>query len=213
VVSACGTSRSDRPKAGSKLFRQGDLRTAAPTLSPRAANVQSVPDGEPKRTIADSLCSQPADPPRTLHRYVAPDKGDDVSHEVYLAAWAQKKATVYTAASFIGDVNARLRVAARGQLRDADNLEPVRLDPLLWEIKWRSGRTRHHRMYHAEPGSTGDEPAIVALRFHLKDVSSANQDTIDALQDAEMEIASERYADGVKKKWGHKRDCAGCLDP
>lgn len=172
--------------------------------------------GKSGRTIDISLCATPADPAHCLHFYSAPGVAGaapcDVNREIVDAAWAQDKATAYTAASFIGDVMARLRAAARGELRDADNLEPVRLDPVLWEIKWRESSTRGHRMYHAEPGATGAGPAIVALRFHRKDTSSGDQATIDAMQEAEMEVASRRYVDGMKMKWGHRKPCTKCLD-
>lgn len=66
-------------------------------------------------------------------------------------------------------------------------------------------------MYHAEPGSRGEAPALVGLRFHRKDAAGKEQDVIDAEQEAEMKEAGERYVAGVKNRWGHQKSCEHCL--
>lgn len=93
-----------------------------------------------------------------------------------------------------------------GNLSDGKVLEPVRLDPQLWEMKWKF-KKRLFRLYHAEP--TG-QPQFVALRFHQKDTSSGDDATIQRLQDLEIELASERYDNGQSASWGHRKGCSHC---
>ena len=165
--------------------------------------------GGRERRVEDSLCARPSAQPRAVH-FCADGEGVDVRREVVDAAWAVAGATPYTAAAFVGDVHGRLRAAARGRLRDAENLAPVRLDPVLWEISWRRGRARHHRMYHAEPGAAGQSPDLVALRFHAKDIEG-DAGRVRAVQDAEIAVARERYAAGTAGRWGHGDACRHCL--
>lgn len=158
-----------------------------------------------KRSLDDSLCGAPVDPPRSFHYCrVSPDTS--VRNEIVDAIWATgRPATVV--AGLIGDIHARMRFAARGRLRDGDLLEPVRLDPALWEIKWRMRREGEFRLYHAEPNG---DPALVALRFHRKS-TEGNADAIRGAQEEEMTLAGARYAEGAKNSWGHARRCTQCL--
>ncbi len=110
-------------------------------------------------------------------------------------------------AALKGEVNARMKAAASGRLRGADELEPVRTQPELWEIKWKEKKNVQLRLYHAEPGRS---PDLVALHFHCKDVS--DQDRIKERQEAAMQVAADRHYEGAPRVWGHrKRDCRHCL--
>lgn len=111
-------------------------------------------------------------------------------------------------AGLIGDVYARMRAAASGELVGFDVLEPVRVHPELWEIKWKPRKLGEFRMYHAEPGG---DPELVGLRFHRKDVRSGDRVVIRAAQEAEMALAATRYSDGVSDRWGHERSCRECV--
>lgn len=165
-----------------------------------------------RRGASESLCAQPSDTPRAFHFFVGQSSsgvGADVYQEIVAAAWtSRRRVTSFAAASFAGDVLGRMRAAAVGGLRGADELEPVRRHPLLWEIKWKTGSARDHRLYHSEPGGS---PDMVALRFHRKDVSSGDAATIEAAQEVEMDEAGWRHGDGVKNQWGHSTSCAHCL--
>ena len=91
-----------------------------------------------------------------------------------------------------GEIEVRKDRAAAGRLTppDADEADPVRSQPLLWEIRWQFGQ-RQLRMYHAEPRKRPE--LLLALKYHWKTTSLATQDLIDAAQDAEMADAASRY--------------------
>jgi hypothetical protein len=166
---------------------------------------------EDLRMPDDSLCHQPSDTPRSFHYYSSHDGTIHVHREMVDAAWIPGRA-MGLAAGMVGDFEARIKFAARGELRSgADGEElvaPVRRDPHVWEIRWKVGRQGEYRLYHAEPTAN---PQLVALRFHEKDTSSGDADTIDALQEVEMDEAARRYKEGVNRKWGHRKSCADCI--
>lgn len=159
------------------------------------------------RSLADSLCAQPATEPRDFHWFVSEERDLNVYQEVIAVAWDRGRSAV-DAAGIVGDVLGKMRAGAKGELRDGSELEPVRRYPPLWEIKWKLGKRGELRLYHAEPGAA---PDLVALRFHEKDTSSHDPDRIEALQDAEMDEAERRHDDGVNRRWGHRHPCANCL--
>jgi len=165
--------------------------------------------GPGRRSTTDSLCAQPCATPRTFHWFSNDDGTERVYQEVVDAAWADGR-TPHAAAGIIGDVLAKSRRAASGMLRSASDLVPVRLHPMLWELRWRLGRVGEFRMYHAEPGA---DPDLVALRFHHKDTSGSTQGEIDSVQEGEMDVAQARYERRSTDRWGHTRGCTGCLHP
>lgn len=164
---------------------------------------------EDPRRPSDSLCYQPVDSPRSFH-YLTTD-AVSVYREMVDAAWDHGR-TPTVAAGLMGDFLAQLRAAAHGELRSGGNnrepVGPVRLNPAVWEIRWKLGKQGEFRLYHAEPN---DDPQLVALRFHEKDSSSNDADIIDDLQEQEMGLAATRYGDGVNNRWGHVKGCQDCL--
>lgn len=125
-----------------------------------------------------------------------------------IAALTAPKQTATALAHLVGEVLGRIRAAMDGMLADGDLLEPVQMDPLLWEVKWKLKKQGEFRLYHAEPLTN---PDFVALRFHQKDVSSRDDKTIRALQNVEIAAAGQRHQDGLPASWGHRRGCANCL--
>lgn len=90
----------------------------------------------------------------------------------------------------VEEVAARKRRASAGRLQPPHAATPVRIVPLLWEIRWDfDGRLL--RLYHAEPRRAPQ--VLLALLYHWKD-TSGSQAAIDAAQDAEMLRAGDRYA-------------------
>lgn len=160
-----------------------------------------------RRKWHDSLCAKPVEVPRSFHFYS--DADSHVRHEIVNTFTATGKPQT-AVAGLVGDVYGRMRAAQRGEICDADLLEPIRDVPTLWELKWKLGRLGEYRLYHAEPAA---DPELVALRFHAKDVSGVTQAIIDEAQDVEIGVAAQRYDDGVKNSWGHRKGCTDCLNP
>ena len=165
--------------------------------------------GPRRRSVTDSLCAQPCATPRSFHWFSSSDGTEHVYQEVVDAAWDDGR-TAHAAAGIIGDVLAKARRAASGKLRSASDLVPVRLHPVLWELRWTLGRVGEFRMYHAEPGV---DPELVALRFHRKDTSGSTQGEVDSAQESEMDVAQARYQRRAVERWGHTGDCTDCLHP
>lgn len=185
----------------------------SPSTSATAASVPAVGDDGDNRRGRDSLCTQPVVVPRSFHRLNV--DGDDVQGEVVAALYAARdeaspRMSDDALAQRIGEVLGRMRSAAKGNVPDNPRIvEPVRRNPDLWELKWDFAKLGKFRMYHAEPGSN---PDMVALRFHLKDTSSKDDDVVERLQNAEMDTAGERFTSGVKSRWGHvQRGCTHCV--
>ena len=158
------------------------------------------------RTRSESLCTQCVDLPRTFHRMSS--NGVTLQREI-VDALHETGVPLARAASLVGDVLGRMRAAARGELPDdSDEVDPVRAQPALWEIRWHFGGVGEFRMYHAEPGGV---PDMVALRFHRKDTSSDDSKSITRLQNIEIDTAASRYEAGVNFRWGHRKRCAECV--
>jgi hypothetical protein len=156
----------------------------------------------------DSLCLQPVDSARSFH-YYSPTGGTPTVRQEVVDALYDRARSVVDGAGMVGDVLGRMRAAARGGLaNDPDEFEPVRRQPELWEIKWKFRKVGEFRMYHAEPMS---DPELVALRFHEKETEGLTPDEIEALQDAEMDLAGDRYEAGENRRWGHSSACGDCL--
>jgi hypothetical protein len=145
---------------------------------------------------------------RSFHKLVP---GDLTLHREVIDTIAAAGAKGQPAAERVGEVWGLLRAGASGLLRDGSGeLEPVRRHPEkgLWELKWSFPRLGEFRMYHVEPRTN---PDLVALHFHRKD-TTGTQDEIDGRQDAEMDVAAQRYDDGVNARWGHARKfCSACV--
>lgn len=182
-------------------------KAPAATVLAVSAPTGDASEATPPRTLSDSLCTQHSDIARSFHRFSI--GGERVQQEIVDAAYAAG-GTPTAIADRIGAFLGRMRAAAHGDLpQTKDDLEPVRDDPRLWEIKWKLKKRGEYRLYHAEPGAA---PELVALRFHRKDTSGP-QDDIDARQDAEIAVASRRYAEGATSRWGHAASgCTECLD-
>lgn len=112
----------------------------------------------------------------------------------------------------VSEVRAHLRSAANGRLPvgEPEQFEPVRRDPELWEHKWKRTKLGEFRLYHAEPDAG---PDVVLLRFHRKEIEERDGFTVEDLQDAQMDIATARYAADAERAWGHsRRRCTSCED-
>lgn len=96
------------------------------------------------------------------------------------------------------ELYAVLERARMGRLTEGDLLQPVRLDPVVWELRF-SFTAGVYRLYFGEPQS--DTEALVGLRFHLKKLEGTAEE-IQAAQDIEMELASERLSTGESNRWG-----------
>lgn len=157
-----------------------------------------------------SLCQIPTTDFRCFH-YAKLGSKESVEDEI-LAVVRPLAKTPLDEISIVGNIRGRLRNAARGQLPEnqEDVIEPVRLHPELWEIKWKLKPKSLLRMYHVEPDG---KPELVALRFHLKVTDNLTDKQIEDLQDKEMDVAHDRASDGEPNRWGHKRGCTGCLLP
>lgn len=161
-----------------------------------------------------SLCQIPTTEFRCFH-YAKLGSQETVEDEM-LAVVAPLAKTPLDEIGILGDIRGRLRNAARGQLPENQDgvIEPVRRHPELWEIKWtlklKPKRRELLRLYHFEPEG---KPELVALRFHRKVTDGIIDEQIEALQEAEMDVAHERALEGKDDLWGHKRRCTGCLLP
>ncbi|AMB59182.1 hypothetical protein AWU67_10260 [Microterricola viridarii] len=129
--------------------------------------------------------------------------------ESFKALLADEPISDFDRDRFVGEFRAKIRKAQEGRLRPIENVkgpmrEETRLE--LFEIRWRfehgaDGDLRV-RAYHNEPkrlqlveGST-----IVGLHLHKKNVD--DDADVDALQDAEIATASDRYFLGRTIDWG-----------
>jgi hypothetical protein len=169
-----------------------------------------APEHRDRRARDESLAATPA-PFRSFHYFSATDDGLHVRTEVVDAIYAMRRLTDLERAMRIAEVNTTLRAAARGELRGSEQLDPVRTQPTLWELRWKWRHGVEGRMYHAEPA--GGRPDMVALLFHRKHADGDSAE-IKNHQDAEMQLAADRYAEGEARRWGHRtRGCADCLLP
>lgn len=160
------------------------------------------------RDPSDSLCLKPSSSQRSFHHFETADGSANVRREIVDTLWDRAK-TMVQAAGLVGDVEGRMRAAARGQLADnRDEFEPVKTQPELWELKWKFRRVGEFRLYHAEPAAN---PDMVALRFHEKQTEGLTADEIEAEQDREMEVAADRFRTGESRRWGHRPGCQHCL--
>jgi hypothetical protein len=170
----------------------------------------SAGDAADDRTNADSRCVQPAITPRSFHRYQDARMAISVAAEITDAIWSTTSGSMILKASRVAEVTSTLKAAARGELDtgagDTDKLEPVRTQPTLWELKWHYKGDLEYRLYHAEPEGGG--PDFVGLRFHVKDVSDPA--LVEPRQNAEMQMAADRYGDGARQRWGHRHSPGGC---
>jgi hypothetical protein len=180
------------------------------------------PGGKPPRSRAarrKSRCQVPQAPdePYTWHFHSETAQGDDVWREMVLAIDAAvaahdrpglDRASVVN--GLIGDVRGLLRQAAKGRLREGSDLKPIRLDPVLWELRWDFKKFGRMRQYHAEPAA--NPTLLVALHFHKK-VECDDAKATEAAQDDAIKTASRRYADGVKYAGVHPVGCPDCREP
>lgn len=162
--------------------------------------------GRGVRDKTDSLAAQWTPVPRSFHRDHRPESGVNLAREI-TEALQLPGLTVTEEARRAGKVIGMMRAAARGELRDSPDLDPVRRHPDLWELRWKFPRQKAYRMYFSEPGG---EPDLVAHRFHLKDVSGT-PDEIEAKQNDEMDCAQRRAEDGRAARWGHSTGCTQCI--
>lgn len=160
-----------------------------------------------RRTKNDSLAAAPTEPGRAVHLFC--DERVKVRAEIADAVDAVARSAM-DAAMIQSEIWARVRAAGRGQLRDSEDLVPVRTQPELWELRWKPHGV-DLRMYHAEPGG---DPAMVGLLFHRKTVDGLNGLQIEAAQDAKMDEAATRLTSGRHALWGHsRRGCQECIVP
>jgi hypothetical protein len=160
------------------------------------------------RDPSDSLCLQPTSAPRAFHHFSASEEARTVRNEIVDELWDRAPTSV-AAAALVGDVLGRMKAAASGRLAEnVDEFEPVRRQPELWELKWKFKRVGEFRLYHAEPG---ENPELVALRFHQKETEGLTPEDIQARQNDQMDLAADRYTSGETRRWGHRRGCTDCL--
>ena len=169
-----------------------------------------MPNG-PQRTASQSLCAQEENAACAFHLHEDNHRAISVKREINDAAGALRGSLIERA-SVHGQFIGQIRRAAAGKLRhgkeDAAELKPVRRNPVLWEIVWKIKKQGEYRLYHSEQSS---EPLLVGLRFHRKDTSGFDADTIKNLQNAEMDEAGTRYTQGMPTLWGHEAGCTTCI--
>lgn len=115
----------------------------------------------------------------------------------------------------------RLQKAARGELRPPRELKPVGSGrPTLYEIRWSGISVRERdedggpdayfdveiRMLHGEPDELG--LCFLGLHAHEKQYWGSS-DEIKAAQDAEIQVARNRYIVGEARFWGVSKRTAG----
>jgi hypothetical protein len=103
-----------------------------------------------------------------------------------------------------GEVEARLLRAAAGELDRPVELCPIRDQPELWEIRWQF-EARPFRLYYAEPEN--EPETLLALRFHWKKINGSAPE-IDLAQDAEIDLAAQRYSRWMSDPPGHQGSLA-----
>lgn len=103
------------------------------------------------------------------------------------------------------EIEALRDLAAAGKIGRYDDrtFTPVRLHPLLFELKWHfrvsGGKRREVRQYHAEPSS--NPLHLIALHKHLKATKGTKKQIRDA-QDLEISQAEFRHRIGETGSWG-----------
>lgn len=113
-------------------------------------------------------------------------------------------------AATIGEVRARMRTAASGRLPigDPQQFEPVRRHPDMWEHKWKLGKGRELRLYHAE---LSGQPSVLLLLFHRKEVVARDGKSISELQNEQVDRAADRVTVTGRFPWGHTvPTCTDC---
>lgn len=147
--------------------------------------------------------------PLPFHLFADSTGQENVRREI-LEAFSVKGLKLHAEILKIAEVYARLRAAARSELRDSDALVKVSRDPDLWELRWDFRKVGLFRLYFAE--SQGD-PRFVGLRFHEKEILASGKATFHAQND-QIDTASERHRRGVESRWGHTgKPCPHCVDP
>jgi len=161
-----------------------------------------------------SLCTQSHKTPIVVH-WARLHDGTRVMEEMVDCVYAlfPRANQRMRAVSIIGDVRARMRSAAEGRLPvgELDQFEPVRRHPDMWEHKWKLGKGRELRLYHAE---LGGQPHVVLLLFHRKEVAPRNGKTVSELQNQVLDRAADRVSVTGSSPWGHTTTaCADCVNP
>jgi len=105
----------------------------------------------------------------------------------------------------IARMEARQAIAARGELvlptdlRVRGELDAIRADPDLFELRW-TMLSKQVRQYHAEPVSHPD--SLVRLHLHMKADSGHFDPSAGARQEQEIQKAADRYHNGAADDWG-----------
>lgn len=109
---------------------------------------------------------------------------------------------------FVGEFRSRLIKLSEGALKPIHNIKgPMRFERRLsiFELRWRwdfgDGKTLRVRLYHAEPRILQRrETWVVGLHLHKKAIDDSLN--VNADQDAEIAIASDRFFEGRSSLWG-----------
>jgi hypothetical protein len=110
----------------------------------------------------------------------------------------------------------RIQLAASGLAKPVDHVKDIGNDPIvpMFELRWdreirvteidergrQTFRTIKVRLLHAEPAQFG--LCAVGLHAHEKLIFPDDRQRTRAMQDAEIEVAVERYNSGYASRWG-----------
>lgn len=155
-----------------------------------------------------SILCEPENAPITYHWYYEPPELNLV--QAFFAILAEAGVTGDLHTALFGEFRQRLDQAGFGSLRPIAHIkgpmdaEKRHLDIFEIVFDWDlpSGEMLHVRIYHAEPKALQSKTrkTVVGLHIHRKIV--AEGEDINALQDAEIAKAVEKYMRGVRGKWG-----------
>lgn len=143
-----------------------------------------------------SRCCQPALAPSRIFAFAKKFELRLISNELD-ALLGRLAATPIVQEDMRAVVVSRLKRALAGELTPRNELRPVVLDPLLWEIRW-SFPEGEVRLYHSEP-----EGDVLMLHFTQKAWIEGDDEGTRAAQDAQMGEASDRLRTWDRDRSGH----------
>lgn len=143
-----------------------------------------------------SRCCQPARAPSRIVAFAKKFELRLISNELD-ALLGRLAATPIVQEDMRAVVVSRLKRALAGELTPRDEVQPVMLDPLLWEIRW-SFAEGEVRLYHSEP-----EADLLMLHFAQKAWIEGDVEGTRAAQDVQIGEASGRLRTWDRDRSGH----------
>lgn len=161
----------------------------------------------PERDGSRSICTKPEFGPIYYHWYRRDANRSLIATVRQITV--DEGLSTEDAARVVGEFRALLKSLQAGLLLPIEHIKgPMETvtDLIIFEIftntEVHGGATFAVRAYHHEPKHLKRKPAstVVGLHVHAKDLSDPA--TIYALQDAELQVARDRYWDGISSSWG-----------